>query len=289
MITNGAKSSRVGVAEVPVRSQASLKQQAYLELKRRILSGKLLPGMVLSERQLATELAMSKTPVHAVLERLEADGLVSVAAQQGIVVREVSPRDLADHFEIREALEPFVVSKLAGRLAPEQKRRLERNLHESRRVVRIGDVEANVRLDAQFHDLLCEFFGNREIMRVMSQIREKVHIAIYQLSLGKPKRMDESLAEHQGIADAVFSGDAKSAAERMKRIFATACNAFTIVTNDWLPPVLTTCAGPRNEAQTGSAAGQTICLLALGFMESPFRAKSESPRRFAMSRVLIGR
>jgi DNA-binding GntR family transcriptional regulator len=194
----------------------TLKQRAYVELKSRILSGRLSPGAMLSERQLATELKMSKTPVHAALERLEADGLLAVAAQQGIVVKAISSQDMVDHFEIREALEPFVVARLAGRLAAGQVRRLERNLRENRRAVRETDVDANVRLDAEFHLILCESLGNHEITRVMSQIREKVHSAIYRISSRQPERMAGSLAEHCGIADAIIAGDGLVAAERMK-------------------------------------------------------------------------
>ena len=216
MITDDPKMVRSESSESPERGSVSLKQRAYVELKRRILSGHLAPGMMLSERQLASELKMSKTPVHAALERLEADGLVTVAAQQGIMVRATSPQDMGDHFEIREALEPFVVAKLAGRLTAEQGRRLERNLRENRRAVRDADVEANVRLDAEFHLLLCEFLGNREISRVMAQIREKVQGAIHQITLLSPQRMAGSLAEHQAIADAVVAGDGPVAVDRMK-------------------------------------------------------------------------
>jgi DNA-binding GntR family transcriptional regulator len=205
-------------AAMPVREgrgSASLTQRAYLELKRKILAGELLPGALLSERQLADELKMSKTPVHAALERLQADGLVTVAAQQGIIVREVSPQDIGDHFELREAIEPFVVARLAGRLGPEAIGRLERNLQENRVAVDAGDVAANVRLDAEFHLLLCELLGNREMTRVMSQIREKAHNVIYQISTRQPERMGVSLAEHVAIADAIRAGDGPLASERM--------------------------------------------------------------------------
>src|SRR5690349_12584816 len=80
----------------------SLKHRAYAALKSRILSGALSPGELLSERLLAQDLKMSKTPVHAALERLEGEGLVTVTAQQGIIVRAISPEEIADHFEIRE-------------------------------------------------------------------------------------------------------------------------------------------------------------------------------------------
>ena len=216
MITDDSTTKLAESSEPQARGAVSLKQRAYLELKRRILSGRLAPGVMLSERRLAGELKMSKTPVHAALERLEADGLVTVAAQQGIMVRSTSPQDMGDHFEIREALEPFVVAKLAGRLTAEQARRLERNLHENRRAVRDADVEANVRLDAEFHLLLCEFLGNREITRVMAQLREKVQGAIQQISSRRPERMAGSLAEHQAIADAVVAGNGPAAVERMK-------------------------------------------------------------------------
>jgi DNA-binding GntR family transcriptional regulator len=194
----------------------SLKQRAYAEVKRRILSGEYPAGQILSERQIAQELAMSKTPVHAALERLEADGLVTVAAQQGIIVRTISPQEMADHFEIRQALEPFVVEQLADRLTPDQARALGQNLRENRLAVRARDIEANVRLDAEFHLMLCESLGNREITRVMAQIREKVHAVIHLISARHPARMADSLAEHEAIVEALLRADGPAAAERMR-------------------------------------------------------------------------
>jgi DNA-binding GntR family transcriptional regulator len=197
------------------RGAVSLKHRAYTELKSRILSGALPQGTLLSERKLARSLKMSKTPVHAALERLEGDGLVTVAAQQGIVVRATSPQNVADHFEIREALESFVVSRLAGRLTPEQATRLKRNLSEHRRAVRAGDIAGNIRLDSEFHLLLCEFHGNQEITRAMGQIRDKIHAVIHHISTRLPQRIKASLSEHEAIAAALLAGDRRGAAERV--------------------------------------------------------------------------
>ena len=97
-------------------SPISLKEQAYGDLKRLILSGELAAGTVLSVRQLASQLEMSRTPLHAAIERLEADGLVALAPQQGVVVCELSIQDIANHYEIRQALEPYVMRRLAGKL-----------------------------------------------------------------------------------------------------------------------------------------------------------------------------
>jgi DNA-binding GntR family transcriptional regulator len=199
---------------VPLGSE-SLKQRAYVELKSRILSGQLAPGSILSERQLAQELAMSKTPVHAALERLAGDGLVTVVPQQGIVVRTISPEGMADHFELREAIEPFVVSKIAGRLNRSQIQRLKKNLKENRRAIQSANFPENVRLDAEFHLLFCEFLGNLEILRVMIMVREQVQGVIRHISARSPERMEASLSEHELIAQAVLSGNGPIAAKRM--------------------------------------------------------------------------
>lgn len=197
------------------RAPLSLKQRAYAELKDRILSGALPPGTILSERQLARSLQMSKTPVHAALERLEGDGLVTVAAQQGIVVRAISPEEIADHFELREALETFVVNRLAGRLTPAQAGRLKQTLRDDRRAVRRGDVAAHVRLDSEFHLLLCEFHGNQEITRAMGQIRDKIRGVIAHISNRFPSRVRASCAEHEAILAALIDGDGPTAALEM--------------------------------------------------------------------------
>lgn len=209
-----APSGRPGPAPAN-RGADSLKHRAYVELKDRILSGAFPPGTLLSERQLALSLNMSKTPVHAALERLEGDGLVSVAAQQGIVVRSMSPQAVADHYEIREALETFVASKLAGRVTSAQATRLKRNLGENRKAARRGDVEANIRLDSEFHLLLCEFHGNEEIARAMVQIRDKIRGVIQLITTRLPHRMKASFAEHESIVAALLAGDGPAAAERM--------------------------------------------------------------------------
>ena len=63
--------SKSGGAEPdPTSARGLLKERAYDEIKRLILTGELNPGSFLAERQLAARLGMSKTPVRSALERL---------------------------------------------------------------------------------------------------------------------------------------------------------------------------------------------------------------------------
>lgn len=196
-------------------TESLLKQRAYLELKARIQDGTFSAGEFLSERQLAARLGMSKTPVKAALERLEAEGLISVSPQQGIVVREFTVHEVADQFEIREALESFVVQAIAGRLRPGQITRLQTNLQDCLTAALARDVPRSVELDAEFHLLFCEFLGNQEILRVMSQLRDKIHRVIFAVSLRNPDRLLASYEEHAAIAEAILAGEGDLAAQRL--------------------------------------------------------------------------
>jgi DNA-binding GntR family transcriptional regulator len=197
-------------------SPSLLKQRAYAEIKGRILRGELPPATFLSERQLAAQLAMSKTPVRAALARLELEGFVSISPQQGVVVRDLSVHDIADQYEIRTALETYVVRALAGRLTPAQVDRLRDNLSAQEVHCDGSDVPRWVELDAAFHLLFCEFLGNQEILRVMGQLREKVHRITSQVFQLNPGRIAGSYREHRGIAGAILKGDGALAARRIE-------------------------------------------------------------------------
>src|SRR5436190_20506982 len=145
------------VAETPPPVRAYLKDEAYTQLKQRLLSSHYPPGSFLSERQLARDLGMSKTPVKAALERLEAEGYVAVSPQQGIVVRELSIREIADQYEIRAALESFAVRTLAGRLSRGQIESVEGNLHAQAALRGTSEIARGVELDAIFHTQFVEF------------------------------------------------------------------------------------------------------------------------------------
>lgn len=196
---------------------ATLKERAYAALRERILSEAFPSGSLLSERQLVAELGgMSKTPIRAALERLEADGLVRISPQQGILVREVSIREVVEIFDLRLALEAFVVERLAGRLAPAQLALIEANLASAAAAVQAGDEVAYARLDAAFHLLLCELHDNREIVAVMARNADRLARVIARVMRRDPARLAASHADHAAIVAAIAQGDSALAAQRVR-------------------------------------------------------------------------
>lgn len=193
----------------------TLAVRAYDDLKVLFQNGTYSPGDFLTEGELARRLKMSKTPVRTALTRLEMDGYVTVSPQQGIVVREPSIHEIIDLFDIRVALETFVVRKLAGHLTPEQTARLRQNLDAQSRAARDRDNETYTRLDTEFHILLCEFHDNREIAQTMERLRGKLHRIILGIQVKTPDRMVDGWREHEAIAESVIQGRGDQAAQRI--------------------------------------------------------------------------
>lgn len=196
-----------------VVDRALLKDRAYEVLKEEIVTGRIVPGTFLSERQLAIRLGMSKTPVKAALERLEGDGYIRVSPQQGILVRELAIEEVMDLFDIRLALEPFVVRRLAGRLTEPQYASLIANLEAQDQAAVIDDRLTYRKLDIEFHYLLCEFQGNREIQQVLRRLQDRLYRVILRVLERVPGRITSGIAEHRRILEAIRAGDSAAAAE----------------------------------------------------------------------------
>ena len=193
----------------------TLANRAYDDLKALFQDGTYAPGDFLTEGELARRLRMSKTPVRTALTRLEMDGFVTVSPQQGIVVREPSIHEVIDLFDIRIALETFVVRRLAGNLTTEQSTRLRVNLDLQGRAVKDHDNETATRLDTEFHLMLCEFLDNREITQAMERLRGKLHRILLGIQRKSPERMVDGWREHEAIAESVLQGRGEQAAQRV--------------------------------------------------------------------------
>jgi DNA-binding GntR family transcriptional regulator len=194
-----------------------LKEHAYAALKDCIITGVYPPGTFLSERKLVEQLDMSKTPIRSALERLEAQGMVSISPRQGILVREPSVQEIGDQFAIRLALERYVLESLAGRLTKEQIHLVRDNLRSQQQAAQKGDLAASIRLDGEFHAMFCQFLGNREILRVMRHLRERMTFVIGLVFRQNADRMVPNWQEHRAIAQAVIEGHADEAVVQLKK------------------------------------------------------------------------
>jgi DNA-binding GntR family transcriptional regulator len=198
-----------------------LKDRAYRELKALIQTGEMTSESTLSERFLSERLGMSKTPIRAALENLETQGLVTVSPQRGILVRDLSARDIAELFDVRSAVEPFVAGQLARvALTSEQNARIRTNLTQQQQAATIGDALESTKLDIAFHRLLAALLDNRELILWLERCFDRLHRSVLRVNRLARNRLLKSYQEHEGIAVAVLGRRSDEAARLMKEHLA---------------------------------------------------------------------
>ncbi|MGE5509357.1 MAG: GntR family transcriptional regulator [Chitinophagales bacterium] len=195
------------------RPRTALKQLAYEQLKERIISCQLMPGFVLSEQALAEELGMSRTPVREALVQLAQDSLVKISPRRGAFVAELSIQDIAEIFELREALETWVVRKIAGSVPVS---RLEEFQAAFQRLAK-GDLYqpgGYIEADEEFHRFLVLQAGNRRCETLFKNLQDQ-NQRIRILSTRQPGRLAETQTEHLAIVEALSQGNSEAAAAAM--------------------------------------------------------------------------
>src|ERR1700759_258244 len=90
---------------------ASRTEHVLEEIRRAILTRKLLPGQPLGEMELANQLGVSKTPVREALKILSGSGLVTFSPYKGASVRVVDRELALAVYDVRLLLEPEAVGR----------------------------------------------------------------------------------------------------------------------------------------------------------------------------------
>ncbi len=104
---------------VPVRVIEN-KSTAYREVRKLLLGGEVQPGQRLSHRSLAKDLGLSRSPVREALLQLEAEGVIEHRPQSGVYLRDVSPQELEELYDMRELIEPYAAERAARLASPAQ-------------------------------------------------------------------------------------------------------------------------------------------------------------------------
>ena len=106
------------------RRHGSLAEQAYSQIRDRILTGDLGIGAELSRRKLAAEYGMSFVPVMEALQRLENEGLVESRPRVGTRVKVPTPSDIRGQYILREALECQAARLFSEKASADERREL---------------------------------------------------------------------------------------------------------------------------------------------------------------------
>lgn len=217
------------------------------QVRRAIFLGRFMPGDKLPpERDLAAQMAVSRTTIREAMRVLEGEGLIQVRrgatgglvvkAQSGLRPNEVetymeTQRDMLDTiYEYRIANECMAARLAALRRTKEQLQRLEAALQAMGQLCATPEMRATTAniaqfrsIDSEFHLVVAEASGNSLIRQAVEDARTAMFLPIGKVF----KKLEDSANEHhEAIYAAISDGDPDRAAMAMHQHVRTSREAL---------------------------------------------------------------
>lgn len=193
----------------------TLPEQIATRLRRDILRGVLPPGTPVKEREHATELGVSRTPLREAIRILAKEGLVQLRPARSPVVAKPSFEEVAHNIEVMSALEVLSV-RLACERASDA---------EIGQIAEVADRMANdyddrdmldvFEIDMGFHLAIARAAGNPVLADVHQALLARLWRARY-LSASRKRSRDRVLRQHAEIVAALRARDAEMAAAHVQ-------------------------------------------------------------------------
>jgi DNA-binding GntR family transcriptional regulator len=204
------------VQQVGRKTRSSRKEIAYSQLKHQIIIGELTAGMPLVEHELSEKYDISRTPIREILHRLSHEGLVDMYPNKGAFVKTLTPKDLSDIFQLREAIEG-----MASRLASQYEDKS--TIQEIRLKLLALDVNHSpidaaegVKVGKSLHDFIASSSGNSLLYKSYIEVSAQAAL-VRSLTQSSIEIEQHSYTEHLAIIDALQRSDMRDSEEAMRK------------------------------------------------------------------------
>lgn len=189
---------------------STIKQQIYEILKTRIADGTYHHGQRLQEKELAAELAVSRSPVREALKQLVMEGLLVDIPNKGVSLKVFTEKEIHDIYQFRIVLETSIIDLIEKdqSLLPTEKLKETRNA-----LLASGDEKDYVIQSAiNPHDIYSASTGNDYIFKMYQDAAR--YTMSYHSDLFTEDNYQATIKEHLEITELLLAHDftnAKSA------------------------------------------------------------------------------
>lgn len=191
----------------------ALSEVAHRALMRMLLDGELVPNEVVTERQIALKLGISRTPLREAVRRLEGQRFLERQKSGALVVRALDIEDYMNILHVRRVVEGEAARLAAGRVSRCELDKLKDRIGLA---LELPDDAVTPEFDASdrdLHGLIAAACGNPVLQQVIEDLKTRTSM----FRFGRlPSRRRAVCAEHLEIIDALVEGNSKRAQKSMQ-------------------------------------------------------------------------
>jgi DNA-binding GntR family transcriptional regulator len=188
--------------------------QLFNALRTAIITLQLTPGQSISEKEVATQIGVSRQPVREAFIKLADAQLLDIQPQRGTFVVKISIRAVMDARFIREALEAAVVKELIGQVDARFFNQIDYIMEQQHAAADIEDWGGFLQWDDRFHRAFTEASGRECVWRIIEREKAQMDRVRYLRCSHSP--ISNLIDQHLLILDAIKKGDAAAAQESVR-------------------------------------------------------------------------
>ena len=181
-------------------------REMVLALEEQILLGRLYPRERLVEEQLASQFAVSRHVVRQVLAELEGAGLLVRGAGTGVTIREYTPEDVQQLYEMRELLEAEAARRIVLPLDASALATVRALAEDYAAAVAARDMRAVIRTNKTFHQAVYSHCRNDFLFSMIDQMAQRANLVRFSSSMELP-HLERARDDHFRIVDALAGDD----------------------------------------------------------------------------------
>ncbi|PWQ97068.1 GntR family transcriptional regulator [Leucothrix arctica] len=188
-------------------SNGSLTAQVFNILKELIITIKLHPGQMLSEKEVAESLQASKTPIREAMIRLQGSGLVEIIPKKGTFVTSIKIDRYIEACFIRLQLEVGAVRRAAEQRGNwNVSLKMDSLLLKQEQALKDKKDQLFFQLDEALHQAFFDAAGVSGVWKTLKDTQGDVYRMRYLKRLHNIRRESAVIEEHRAIVDAIKSG-----------------------------------------------------------------------------------
>lgn len=194
-------------------SAASQAHLAYLALEGLIVTLKLKPGSLVTERQLIALAGHGRTPVREAIQKLEWQGLIAVRPRAGLQITAIRPEDHAEVMATRRQLEPLAADLVARHAGEAHRGELVACAQAMTACSIHSDMEGFLAADKAFDEIMEAACPNRFLTAALAPLQ--THARRLWFARADNRQMDHSVDLHVKVIRAIRNADGQAAATAM--------------------------------------------------------------------------
>jgi DNA-binding GntR family transcriptional regulator len=174
------------------------------------------PGTKISEKEIADELNVSRTPVREAFMKLAEEELLDIIPQSGTIVSRINLKHVEEGRFIREKLEKEIVALACDQLDKDARFKIEANIAMQDVCAGQNNFYRLFELDEEYHQILFDATGKQRTWKMLQQLN--IHFnRLRLLRLSKDSNWENIIRQHKEIYQLIIQQDKEHAMKVMEQ------------------------------------------------------------------------